>query len=742
MAEPYKYKAFISYSHADEKWARWLHRALESYKPPRHLVGTRTDMGEVPEKMAPVFRDREELASSTDLGADLTAALEASACQIVICSMSSARSHWVNEEILAFKRLGRAHRVFSLIVDGEPYASAYADTEKYECFPQALRFKLGADGELTDVQAEPIAADARPGKDGKNHAKIKLLAGMLGVGFDDLRQRELQRRNRRLAVISGAAVAGMVVAIGLAATAVIARNEADAQRLIAQEKAETARRTADFMVGLFEVSDPSESRGRSITAREILEKGARRIEAELSGEPTTQATLMNTMGRAFTGLGLYGDSLHMLEQALARRRQIAAIGPVEMNESLHSLATLLTLRAEYDRAETLYLEAIETLQSKAGDHSEAILDNFAGLAELYFQTGQYELAEPVLRRVLAERRQVLGPRDPAVADAMEELGLNMFDQGRYEEAERLVREALDLRTDVLGGEPHPDISANLTNLGMVEKMLGRYDETEKLYQQALAMDRLLHGEQHPDIALDLNNLAEVYLDKDELEKAELMYLEALAMQSELLGDQHPEVARIWSNLAFLHYYAGDLPGARDSMQKSIGIWQQTHGEEHPDIARSLSTLGRWLAEAGESAEAELMLRKALAQQEKLLEDNHENTALTRMALADLLNRDGRAREALREASTAEQALRLTLGDEHWWTVMSQSVYGSALAASGDQAGGEKLLLDSYQRLAADDSAVRVAVEQALLRVIRFYEASENANKASDYLAIHQRDYVE
>jgi hypothetical protein len=191
MSSTYRYKAFISYAHADEKWARWLHRALESYRPPKRLVGTTTPMGEVPPRLAPVFRDREELASSTDLGADLTAALEASAAQVVICSRASARSHWVNEEILAFKRLGRAGRIFSLIVDGEPYSSNSADTADEECFPPALRYHLDADGELSDRPAEPIAADARPGKDGKNHAKIKLLAGLLGVGFDDLRQREL-----------------------------------------------------------------------------------------------------------------------------------------------------------------------------------------------------------------------------------------------------------------------------------------------------------------------------------------------------------------------------------------------------------------------------------------------------------------------------------------------------------------------------------------------------------------------
>jgi eukaryotic-like serine/threonine-protein kinase len=89
--------------------------------PPRQLIGTVTPRGPVPERVAPIFRDREELASATDLGTVINEALRLSACQIVICSPSAARSKWVNEEILALKRLGREDRIFCLIVAGEPH---------------------------------------------------------------------------------------------------------------------------------------------------------------------------------------------------------------------------------------------------------------------------------------------------------------------------------------------------------------------------------------------------------------------------------------------------------------------------------------------------------------------------------------------------------------------------------------------------------------------------------------------
>src|ERR1700723_2791566 len=206
-----KYWAFMSYSHLDAKWANWLHRAVESYRPPKKLVGTATVRGVVPKRLTPVFRDREELASAVDLGTVINAALEKSACQIIICSPQSAKSKWVNEEILAFKRLGREDRIFCLIVEGEPNASDMPGRQAEECSPRALRFRMGANGALSDVHSEPIAADARPGKDGRNNAKLKLLAGLLGVGFDSLKRREQQRRTRRLFAVACAALVGMVL---------------------------------------------------------------------------------------------------------------------------------------------------------------------------------------------------------------------------------------------------------------------------------------------------------------------------------------------------------------------------------------------------------------------------------------------------------------------------------------------------------------------------------------------------
>lgn len=194
----YKYFSFISYSHQDKIWGDWLHHALETYKVPKALIGTPGRDGPIAKRVYPVFRDREELPTAIDLGDQINQALEDSAYLVVICSPRSAKSLWVNEEIKAFKRLGKEDRILAIIVDGEPNGRDKPGYEDQECFPEALKYKIGDDGELTSERTEPIAADARPDKDGKSNAKLKLLAGLLGVKFDALKQRERSRKRKQL----------------------------------------------------------------------------------------------------------------------------------------------------------------------------------------------------------------------------------------------------------------------------------------------------------------------------------------------------------------------------------------------------------------------------------------------------------------------------------------------------------------------------------------------------------------
>lgn len=237
-----KYRAFISYSHTDSAIAKRVHRWLEAYKIPKRLVGRTTPLGDVPSRLNPIFRDREELPTSADLGGQIVAALQDSAALIVICSPRSAASRWVNEEILAYKRLGRSAQIFCLLVDGEPNASSKPGHSLEECFAPALRFQLGPDAELSETPAEPIAADMRPGKDGRRNAFLKLAAGLAGVGFDELKQRELQRQLRRAVFVSIMSGILLLTMAGLAISAALSRSEAIRQQAIAVTEKERAEK--------------------------------------------------------------------------------------------------------------------------------------------------------------------------------------------------------------------------------------------------------------------------------------------------------------------------------------------------------------------------------------------------------------------------------------------------------------------------------------------------------------------
>ena len=214
MPQEFKYRAFITYSHHDKAWGDWLHKSLETYSIPRQVRGTAGRDGPVPARLYPVFRDREELPTAASLSEQINAALQDSAVLVVICSPNSAASRWVDQEILTFKRMGRENRILAIIVGGEPNASDKAGVApEQECFPTALRYRLGPDGQLTSERTEPLAADARPQGDGKSNALLKVVSGALGISFDALRRREDQRRARRRYAAS-AALSLVVGAVG------------------------------------------------------------------------------------------------------------------------------------------------------------------------------------------------------------------------------------------------------------------------------------------------------------------------------------------------------------------------------------------------------------------------------------------------------------------------------------------------------------------------------------------------
>lgn len=214
-----RYRAFISYSHKDAVFGRRLHRRLEAYRLPRRLVGRVTAHGEVPRRVAPIFRDREELSAAGDLTAEVRAALAASSALIVVCSRASAGSVWVEREVALFRALH----------PDRPILAALAKDEPAEAIPACLKM-LGAQG----AAIEPLAADFRAHGDGPRLGLLKLVAGVVGVGLDELVQRDAQRRRLTVTAVTAAALAAMLAMAALTIFALASRAEAQRQRAEAE----------------------------------------------------------------------------------------------------------------------------------------------------------------------------------------------------------------------------------------------------------------------------------------------------------------------------------------------------------------------------------------------------------------------------------------------------------------------------------------------------------------------------
>lgn len=297
------YQAFISYSHGDRKWGTWLHRVLESYRPPRDLVGSPGRDGPVPRRLYPVFRDREELPTTADLSHSIQDALERSRTLIVICSPRSARSRWVNEEIRRFKQMGRSDRVLALIVDGEPNAGDKLEPGLAQCFPPALSHVVDADGNVTGQRVEPIAADLRPDRDGRRLACLKLVAGVLGIEFARLHRRD--QRRRRIRRLQLGTLAALIVATVAGIWTV---GERERERLRDAAFREESRLLADI-------------------AREQADDGRTKaaIRVALSALPLTGASVGRPYVRATHSALRYALGQHLLERELTHPANVTRV---------------------------------------------------------------------------------------------------------------------------------------------------------------------------------------------------------------------------------------------------------------------------------------------------------------------------------------------------------------------------------------------------------------------------------
>jgi len=658
-AEALRYRAFISYSHRDKAWAEWLHRVLETYRVPARLVGQRTAAGVVPRRLAPIFRDRDELASSGDLGRQVNQALAQSANLIVICSPAAAASRWVCEEVLAFRRLGRSERIFCLIVAGEPNATG--DKAADECLSSALCHPLKADGTSSNEAIEPIAADVRPGKDGRHNAKLKLIAGLLDLGLDQLRRRELQRRNRRLAAVAALALIVMAMTTVLAITAVIARNAAVAASQDALRRQKQAEGLVNFMLG--DLNDKL----AQVSRLDLLEAVDDRAMSYFQSLPETDVT----------------------DQVLAQRaKALEKIGSVRLDQG-HLPAAMASYQAALRLAGPLADAA-----PKDTPRQLAYAEILAFIGMIHWRQGQLDAAQQAFastQAVLLRAQRFAASDDPDLQYQLAMIANNIGHvseaRGRLDEATVQYRNTLALCERLVAA--HPDNVEWMNALGFAHNNLGK-----------LAVVR-------GDLAAAIGQYS-----------ASLGIASALAARDPRNNDQRESVLNARVVLGATLALAGDLKTGISDLQQAVTAASQlnrvdpSNSSFQEDLAHGLSQLSRLERLNGDLSTARRMTTQSLAMYRALIRQDPANSGWQREFAEALVEQAEQSRSSgdIHATRTQAQSALHVLGPllarqpDDRNTLLATAQAKLLLAASTDDPGAARQLrADSVDALQARTS---------------------------------------
>ena len=534
------------------------------------------------------------------------------------------------------------------------------------------------------------------------------------------------RRHRTALAASAGALLGVATLTGLY-TVGLAR-ERDRARL----EAAKAREVSEFLTDLFQQSDPGTSRGRDVTARELLDRGAKRVATDLAGQPAVQGALLAVMGHVYQNLGMYDDAVRSAEQAIKIRRGLYGDVHPDVGESTYDLAQALYNQGTYARSEAQYRESLRIRRAlHRGDHAD-VEYSLGGLAFMLARTEKLDEAETTYREALAMVRR-LGGNEDRIASLNDGLASTLQRKGDYAGAVPLFREAV---ASVRKKSPIDSmvLATAINNLAGGLAELGKGVEAEPLYREAFAIYLRFFGEAHPWVSTVRMGLSRVLLDRGAFEESKTFALQALAYDSARLGPKHASIATRLGRIGAILTEQGKFAEAEGYLQRALAIRRDALGPEHPYTAISMNELAGLYRASGDLARAEPAYREALALRRRIHPSSHPYLAFTLTGLGAVLldrNKLAQAESLLREALAIREA---ALPPGHWARGETENILGATLAKLGQHETGERLLVSGYDALNRTLGPARPASRQALERLIAMYEDTGRPADAARYRA--------
>jgi len=459
----------------------------------------------------------------------------------------------------------------------------------------------------------------------------------------------------------------------------------------ARLEAAKAARVSEFLSSVFEVSNPSQSKGETITAKELLERGATRIKKELADQPKVQSTMMNVMGTVYLSLGLCDQAEPLLEEALSTRRQ-------------------------------LY-----------GEKNAEVAESLLGIGRLHYGRGDYERAESFSRQALELNRALFGNENLEVARSMNLLATTLLARKDYPAAEPMFRQVIDLRRKLQGNQ-HADVLTNLSNLSVVLTEKGDIEGAESIMREIVELRRQLYGDRNPQLATDINNLAAALYSRGELAGAEQLFREALTLRQKVLGEEHPEVAEGLNNLAVVLRDKGEYDEAESLLRQAIALETRSRGAGHWYVAYYQSTLGLVQHARGDYDAAEATFRRATETYGKTFSEDNAYTAVPVLGLGLVLTDKGSPEKGEPHLRHSLDVFQKKLPSGHWQTAMAESALGYSLALLKRFDEAEPLLLRSCEILRAKRGEQSRASRDCVARIIALYESWRKPELATEYRA--------
>ncbi len=503
-------------------------------------------------------------------------------------------------------------------------------------------------------------------------------------------ERPIYRLNKWMKRNRAASSVGILAIVSLVIVIFLYTNELQKETDRAQQEAETSQQIAGFLQGLFEITDPAISRGDTLTAFTMLERGTERIEVDLQNDPEILARMFDVLAEAY--LNLWNT----------------------------------------EKAEELYKKSLAIKQDLYGDDHIEIGNSFHNIGHIYVQDGKFEEGDSLLTLALQIRRKNLEPNDPDIGLTLQRLGFLKQRTGDTETAEELYKEALVIFQSGSDEQSAMEAASLTNNLGMIYERRAEYDQAAANYRQAIETIRSLRGNDFPRVINYLSNLGFTLNLMGDTEEAEPYLAEAVEVAKQLRGERHPHTALAMNDYANFHFSHNNFEKAEEMYSEILDIYLEAFGENHPAIPVFYNNLGNTRDNLGDYETALDYHQKALEQRIELYGEVHHQTAQSYANKATTLKNMKRYDDALENYKTALDIELVVYGEAHPEVGFSYEAIGNVYKYMNQMDDAEQNYLKGYEILLEVLGEDHFETENAKERLVSFYEETGQTEKMDEF----------